>query len=433
MYLYQARPVRIYKKDNAIRQISPERLMNNEFPHLPIYMDYSATTPVDPRVVDKMIPYLREQFGNPASRSHQYGWDAERAVEEARENVAALVNCDPREIIWTSGATESDNLAIKGAAHFYKSKGKHLITVKTEHKAVLDTMRELEREGFEVTYLDVKDNGLIDLDKLKAAIRPDTILVSVMNVNNEIGVVQDIAAIGEITREKGIIFHVDAAQATGKIAIDLSKLKVDLMSFSAHKTYGPKGIGALYVRRKPRVRIEAQMHGGGHERGMRSGTLATHQIVGMGEAFRIAREEMATENERIRMLRDRLLKGLADIEETYVNGDMEQRVPHNLNISFNFVEGESLIMAVKDVAVSSGSACTSASLEPSYVLRALGRNDELAHSSIRFTVGRFTTEQDVDYVINLLKGKIAKLRDLSPLWEMHKDGIDISSIQWAAH
>jgi len=411
----------------------PERLMNNDIPHLPIYMDYSATTPVDPRVVDKMIPYLREQFGNPASRSHQYGWDAERAVEEARENVAALVNCDPREIIWTSGATESDNLAIKGAAHFYKSKGKHIITVKTEHKAVLDTTRELEREGYEVTYLDVKDDGLIDLDKLKAAIRPDTILVSVMSVNNEIGVIQDIEAIGEITREKGIIFHVDAAQATGKIQIDLQKLKVDLMSFSAHKTYGPKGIGALYVRRKPRVRIEAQMHGGGHERGMRSGTLATHQIVGMGEAFRIAREEMATENERIRMLRDRLLKGLQDIEEVYVNGDMERRVPHNLNISFNFVEGESLIMAVKDVAVSSGSACTSASLEPSYVLRALGRNDELAHSSIRFTVGRFTTEQDVDYVINLLKTKIAKLRDLSPLWEMHKDGIDISTIQWAAH
>ncbi|SAK74345.1 cysteine desulfurase [Caballeronia calidae] len=407
--------------------------MNNDIPHLPIYMDYSATTPVDPRVVDKMIPYLREQFGNPASRSHQYGWDAERAVEEARENVAALVNCDPREIIWTSGATESDNLAIKGAAHFYKSKGKHIITVKTEHKAVLDTTRELEREGYEVTYLDVKDDGLIDLEKFKAAIRPDTILVSVMSVNNEIGVIQDIEAIGEITREKGIIFHVDAAQATGKVEIDLQKLKVDLMSFSAHKTYGPKGIGALYVRRKPRVRIEAQMHGGGHERGMRSGTLATHQIVGMGEAFRIAREEMATENERIRMLRDRLLKGLQDIEEVYVNGDMERRVPHNLNISFNFVEGESLIMAVKDVAVSSGSACTSASLEPSYVLRALGRNDELAHSSIRFTVGRFTTEQDVDYVINLLKNKIAKLRDLSPLWEMHKDGIDISTIQWAAH
>jgi cysteine desulfurase len=407
--------------------------MNNDSLHLPIYMDYSATTPIDPRVVDKMIPYLREQFGNPASRSHSYGWDAERAVEEARENVAALVNADPREIIWTSGATESDNLAIKGAAHFYKSKGKHIITVKTEHKAVLDTCRELEREGFDVTYLDVKDDGLIDLDAFKAAIRPDTILVSVMSVNNEIGVIQDIEAIGEITREKGIVFHVDAAQATGKIVIDLQKLKVDLMSFSAHKTYGPKGIGALYVRRKPRIRIEAQMHGGGHERGMRSGTLATHQIVGMGEAFRIAREEMATENERIRMLRDRLLKGLSEMEETYVNGDMEQRVPHNLNISFNFVEGESLIMAVKDVAVSSGSACTSASLEPSYVLRALGRNDELAHSSIRFTVGRFTTEQDVDYVINLLKTKISKLRDLSPLWEMHKDGIDISTIQWAAH
>ena len=407
--------------------------MNNDIPHLPIYMDYSATTPVDPRVVDKMIPYLREQFGNPASRSHQYGWDAERAVEEARENVAKLVNCDPREIIWTSGATESDNLAIKGAAHFYKSKGKHIITVKTEHKAVLDTCRELEREGFEVTYLDVKDDGLLDLDKLQAAIRPDTILVSVMNVNNEIGVIQDVAAIGEITRAKGIILHVDAAQATGKIEIDLQKLKVDLMSFSAHKTYGPKGIGALFVRRKPRIRIEAQMHGGGHERGMRSGTLATHQIVGMGEAFRIAREEMAVENERVRLLRDRLLNGLSDMEEVYVNGDMKLRVPHNLNISFNFVEGESLIMAVKDVAVSSGSACTSASLEPSYVLRALGRNDELAHSSIRFTVGRFTTEQDVDYVINLLKGKIQKLRDLSPLWEMHKDGIDISSIQWAAH
>ncbi|EDZ99667.1 cysteine desulfurase IscS [Burkholderia sp. H160] len=407
--------------------------MNNDSLHLPIYMDYSATTPIDPRVVDKMIPYLREQFGNPASRSHAYGWNAERAVEEAREQVAALVNADPREIIWTSGATESDNLALKGTAHFYKSKGKHIITVKTEHKAVLDTCRELEREGFEVTYLDVRDDGLIDLDAFKAALRPDTILVSVMSVNNEIGVIQDIEAIGEITREKGIIFHVDAAQATGKITIDLQKLKVDLMSFSAHKTYGPKGIGALYVRRKPRIRIEAQMHGGGHERGMRSGTLATHQIVGMGEAFRIVREEMATENERIRMLRDRLLKGLSDIEEVYVNGDMEKRVPHNLNISFNFVEGESLIMAVKDVAVSSGSACTSASLEPSYVLRALGRNDELAHSSIRFTVGRFTTEQEVDYVINLLKTKISKLRDLSPLWEMHKDGIDLSTIQWAAH
>lgn len=407
--------------------------MNHDTPTLPIYMDYSATTPVDPRVVDKMVPYLREQFGNPASRSHTYGWNAERAVEEAREQVAALVNADPREIVWTSGATESDNLAIKGAAHFYQGKGKHLITVKTEHKAVLDTCRELEREGFEVTYLDVKEDGLVDLEAFKAAIRPDTILVSVMFVNNEIGVVQPIAEIGEICREKGIIFHSDAAQATGKVDIDLAKLKVDLMSFSAHKTYGPKGIGALYVRRKPRVRLEAQMHGGGHERGMRSGTLPTHQIVGMGEAFRIAREEMAAENERIRKLRDRLLKGLSEIEETYVNGDLEQRIPHNLNISFNFVEGESLIMAIKDVAVSSGSACTSASLEPSYVLRALGRNDELAHSSIRFTVGRFTTEAEVDYVIDLLKRKIAKLRDLSPLWEMHQEGIDLSTIEWAAH
>jgi cysteine desulfurase len=396
-------------------------------------MDYSATTPVDPRVVDKMIPYLRESFGNPASRSHPFGWEAEKAVETAREQVAALVNADPREIVWTSGATESDNLAIKGAANFYSSKGKHIITVKTEHKAVLDTTRELERQGFEVTYLDVKDNGLIDIDVFKQAIRPDTILASVMMVNNEIGVIQDIEQLGEICREKGVIFHVDAAQATGKVEIDLQKLKVDLMSFSAHKTYGPKGIGALYVRRKPRIRIEAQMHGGGHERGMRSGTLATHQIVGMGEAFRIAKEEMATENERIRMLRDRLYRGLNTMEEVYVNGDMEARVPHNLNISFNFVEGESLIMAIKDVAVSSGSACTSASLEPSYVLRALGRNDELAHSSIRFTVGRFTTEEEVDYVVELLKSKIGKLRDLSPLWEMYKDGVDLNSIQWAAH
>jgi cysteine desulfurase len=411
----------------------PEPLMTNEMPHLPIYMDYSATTPVDPRVVDKMIPYLREQFGNPASRSHSYGWEAERAVEEAREHVAALVNADPREIIWTSGATESNNLAIKGVAHFYKSRGKHIITVKTEHKAVLDTCRELEREGYEVTYLDVKSDGLLDLDTFKAALRPDTILASVMFVNNEIGVIQDIEAIGEICREKNIVFHVDAAQATGKVEIDLSRLKVDLMSFSAHKTYGPKGIGALYVRRKPRVRIEAQMHGGGHERGMRSGTLATHQIVGMGEAFRIAREEMATESERVRMLRDRLLRGLSQMEEVYVNGDMERRIPHNLNVSFNFVEGESLIMAIKDVAVSSGSACTSASLEPSYVLRALGRNDELAHSSIRFTVGRFTTEQEVDYVVDLLTKKIGKLRDLSPLWEMHQDGVDLSTIKWAAH
>ncbi|ALD90187.1 IscS subfamily cysteine desulfurase [Cupriavidus gilardii] len=402
-------------------------------PHFPIYMDYSATTPVDPRVADKMIPYLREQFGNPASRSHAYGWEAEKAVEEAREQVAALVGADPREIVWTSGATESDNLAIKGAANFYSGKGKHIITVKTEHKAVLDTTRELERQGFEVTYLDVQENGLIDIEVFKQALRPDTILVSVMLVNNEIGVIQDIEQIGEICREKGIIFHCDAAQATGKVEIDLSKLKVDLMSFSAHKTYGPKGIGALYVRRKPRVRIEAQMHGGGHERGMRSGTLATHQIVGMGEAFRIAREEMATENERIRMLRDRLWNGLSGMEEVYLNGDFERRVPHNLNVSFNFVEGESLIMAIKDVAVSSGSACTSASLEPSYVLRALGRNDELAHSSIRFTVGRFTTEQEIDYTVELLKSKIGKLRDLSPLWEMYKDGVDLNSIQWAAH
>lgn len=402
-------------------------------PHFPIYMDYSATTPVDPRVADKMIPYLREQFGNPASRSHAYGWEAEKAVEEAREQVAALVGADPREIVWTSGATESDNLAIKGAANFYSGKGKHIITVKTEHKAVLDTTRELERQGFEVTYLDVQENGLIDIEVFKQALRPDTILVSVMLVNNEIGVIQDIEQIGEICREKGIIFHCDAAQATGKVEIDLSKLKVDLMSFSAHKTYGPKGIGALYVRRKPRVRIEAQMHGGGHERGMRSGTLATHQIVGMGEAFRIAREEMATENERIRMLRDRLWNGLSGMEEVYLNGDFERRVPHNLNVSFNFVEGESLIMAIKDVAVSSGSACTSASLEPSYVLRALGRNDELAHSSIRFTVGRFTTEQEIDYTVALLKSKIGKLRDLSPLWEMYKDGVDLNSIQWAAH
>ncbi|MBB2918053.1 cysteine desulfurase IscS [Cupriavidus alkaliphilus] len=402
-------------------------------PHFPIYMDYSATTPVDPRVADKMIPYLREQFGNPASRSHAYGWEAERAVEEAREQVAALVGADPREIVWTSGATESDNLAIKGAANFYSGKGKHIITVKTEHKAVLDTTRELERQGFEVTYLDVKDDGLLDMDVFRQALRPDTILVSVMLVNNEIGVIQDVEQIGEICREKGIIFHCDAAQATGKVAIDLNKLKCDLMSFSAHKTYGPKGVGALYVRRKPRVRIEAQMHGGGHERGMRSGTLATHQIVGMGEAFRIAREEMATENERIRMLRDRLWNGLSDMEEVYLNGDLEHRVPHNLNVSFNFVEGESLIMAIKDVAVSSGSACTSASLEPSYVLRALGRNDELAHSSIRFTVGRFTTEQEIDYTVELLKSKIGKLRDLSPLWEMFKDGVDLNSIQWAAH
>ena len=402
-------------------------------PHFPIYMDYSATTPIDPRVADKMIPYLREQFGNPASRSHAYGWSAEAAVEEARAQVASLVGADPREIIWTSGATESNNLAIKGAAQFYKSKGKHIITVKTEHKAVLDTVRELERQGFEATYLEPQDNGLITLEQLEAAMRPDTILVSVMLVNNEIGVVQPIKEIGELCRKKGIIFHSDAAQATGKVEINLEELKVDLMSFSAHKTYGPKGIGALYVRRKPRVRLEAQMHGGGHERGLRSGTLAPHQIVGMGEAFRIAQEEMDTELARIKALRDRLAKGLLEIEEVYINGDMEHRVPHNLNVSFNFVEGESLIMAVKDIAVSSGSACTSASLEPSYVLRALGRSDELAHSSIRFTIGRFTTEEDIDFAVKLLKEKVGKLRELSPLWEMHKDGIDLNSIQWAAH
>jgi cysteine desulfurase len=399
----------------------------------PIYLDYSATTPVDPRVAEKMIPFLTEQFGNPASRSHAFGWETEKAVEEAREEVAKLVNCDAKELVWTSGATESINLALKGAAHFYKDKGKHLVTVKTEHKATLDTMRELEREGYEVTYLDVQPNGLIDLEAFKAALRPDTIVVSVMYVNNEIGVIQDIPAIGEICRSRGIIFHVDSAQASGKIPIDLAALKVDLMSFSGHKTYGPKGVGALFVRRKPRVRIEAQMHGGGHERGMRSGTLPTHQIVGMGEAFRLARLEMAKDNERTRALRDKLRKGLAEIEEVYINGDMEHRVPHNLNVSFNFVEGESLIMAIKDVAVSSGSACTSASLEPSYVLRALGRNDELAHSSIRFTVGRFTTEEEIDYTIDLVKRKIAKLRELSPLWEMHQEGIDLNTVQWAAH
>ncbi len=399
----------------------------------PIYLDYSATTPVDPRVAAKMIPFLTENFGNPASRSHVYGWDTEAAVEEAREQVADLVGADAKEIVFTSGATESINLAVKGAANFYQTKGKHLITVATEHKATLDTMRELERQGFEVTYLQPEPDGLLDLAKFKAALRPDTIVVSIMMVNNEIGVVQDIAAIGNLCREKGIIFHVDSAQATGKVPIDLSTLKVDLMSFSAHKTYGPKGMGALYVRRKPRVRIEAQIHGGGHERGFRSGTLATHQIVGMGEAFRIAKLEMATENERIRMLRDRLWRGLSEMEEVFLNGDLEQRVPHNLNVSFNYVEGESLIMAIKDIAVSSGSACTSASLEPSYVLRALGRSDELAHSSIRFSIGRFTTVEDVDYTINLLKSKVGKLRELSPLWDMFKEGIDISKIQWAAH
>jgi cysteine desulfurase len=399
----------------------------------PIYLDYSATTPVDPRVAQKMIPYLTGQFGNPASRSHAFGWEAEAAVEEARAHVAALVNADPKEIVWTSGATESINLALKGAAHFYRDKGNHLVTVMTEHKATLDTMRELEREGFEVTYLDVQEDGLVDLAKLEAALRPDTTVVSVMAVNNEIGVIQDIAAIGELCRRRGIIFHVDAAQATGKMPIDLASLKVDLMSFSAHKTYGPKGVGALFVRRKPRVRIEAQMHGGGHERGMRSGTLPTHQIVGMGEAFRLAKIEMAAEGERIRKLRDRLWQGMSAIDEVYVNGDMKNRVPHNLNVSFNFVEGESLIMAIKDVAVSSGSACTSASLEPSYVLRALGRSDELAHSSIRFTIGRFTTVEEIDFAVELVKRKVEKLRELSPLWEMHQDGVDLSTVVWAAH
>ena len=402
-------------------------------PHFPIYLDYGATTPVDPRVVDAMIPWLREHFGNPASRSHAWGWEAEEAVEKARANVAALIGADPREIVWTSGATESNNLAIKGAAHFYKGKGKHIITVKTEHKAVLDTTRELERQGFEVTYLDVQENGLLDFDVLKAAIRPDTILLSVMFVNNEIGVIQDVVALGNLCREKGVIFHVDAAQATGKVEIDMTRLPIDLMSLASHKTYGPKGIGALYVRRKPRVRLEAQMHGGGHERGLRSGTLPTHQIVGMGESFRIAQEEMDVEIGRIKALRDRLAKGLQEIEEVYINGDMDHRVPHNLNVSFNYVEGESLIMAIKDIAVSSGSACTSASLEPSYVLRALGRSDELAHSSIRFTIGRFSTEEDIDFAVNLLKSKVHKLRELSPLWDMFKDGIDINSIQWAAH
>jgi len=402
-------------------------------PHFPIYMDYGATTPVDQRVVDAMIPWLREHFGNPASRSHAWGWEAEEAVEKAREQVAALIGADPREIIWTSGATESDNLALKGAAQFYKSKGKHLVTVKTEHKAVLDTMRELERQGFEVTYLDVQEDGLLDLDKLKAAMRPDTILVSVMFVNNEIGVIQDVATIGAMCRERGIVFHVDAAQATGKVTIDLAVLPVDLMSLASHKSYGPKGIGALYVRRKPRVRIEAQMHGGGHERGMRSGTLPTHQIVGMGEAFRLARLEMGTEIERIRMLQKKLVDGLSGIEQTFLNGHPTQRVPHNVNMSFNYVEGESLIMGVKGIAVSSGSACTSASLEPSYVLRALGRSDELAHSSLRMTIGRFTTEEEIDYVIATLKDRVAKLRELSPLWDMYQEGIDISTIQWAAH
>ncbi|MBM3374857.1 MAG: IscS subfamily cysteine desulfurase [Betaproteobacteria bacterium] len=399
----------------------------------PIYLDYSATTPVDERVLNAMLPFLRQDFGNPASRSHAFGWKAEEAVEHARGQVARLVHCDAKELVWTSGATESINLALKGAAHFYKDKGRHIITVKTEHKATLDTCRELEREGFEVTYLDVLPSGLLDLKAFEASLRPDTILVSVMYVNNEIGVIQDIAAIGELCRARGIVFHVDSAQATGKVIIDLQSLKVDLMSFCAHKTYGPKGVGALFVRRKPRVRLEPLIHGGGHERGMRSGTLPTHQIVGMGAAFEIAQAEMATENERIRMLRDRLWNGLSQIEAVYLNGDLDHRVPHNLNVSFNYVEGESLLMAVKDIAVSSGSACTSASLEPSYVLRALGRSDELAHSSIRFSVGRFTSEADIDFAVSLLKEKVAKLREMSPLWEMVQEGVDLNSIQWAAH
>jgi cysteine desulfurase len=399
----------------------------------PIYLDYSATTPVDPRVAAKMIPWLTEHFGNPASRSHSYGWEAEQAVEEAREQVAALVGADAKEIIWTSGATESNNLAIKGAAHFYRSKGKHVITVKTEHKAVIDPVRELEREGFEATYLDVQENGLIDLDAFKAALRPDTILVSVMMVNNEIGVIQPIAEIGELCRARGIVFHCDAVQAAGKLPIDLATLKADLLTITAHKMYGPKGIGALYVRRKPRVRIEPQIHGGGHERGFRSGTLATHQIVGFGEAARLAKLEMAEDGKRIRALRDRLWKGISSMEEVVVNGDLEKRIPGNLNVSFNYVEGESLIMAIKDIAVSSGSACTSASLEPSYVLRALGRSDELAHSSIRFTLGKYTTEEEIDYAVNLVRTKVAKLRELSPLWEMYKEGVDLNTVQWAAH
>lgn len=402
-------------------------------PHFPIYMDYGATTPCDPRVVDAMIPWLREHFGNPASRSHAWGWEAEEAVEKARAQVADLIGADPREIVWTSGATESINLALKGAAQFYKGKGKHLITLKTEHKAVLDTMRELERQGFEVTYLDVQEDGLVNLDALKAAVRNDTILISILFVNNEIGVIQDIPAIGAFCREKGILLHVDAAQATGRVEIDMDKLPIDLMSMTAHKTYGPKGIGALYVRRKPRVRIEAQIHGGGHERGMRSGTLPTHQCVGMGEAFRIAKAEMAQDLAKARKLQQRLLDGLKDIEQVYVNGSLEKRVPQNLNMSFNFVEGESLIMGIKGLAVSSGSACTSASLEPSYVLRALGRSDELAHSSLRMTIGRFTTEEEIDYAITTIKHNVAKLRELSPLWEMFQDGVDLSTIQWAAH
>ena len=405
----------------------------SQTPHFPIYMDYGATTPVDPRVVDAMVPWLYEHFGNAASRSHAWGWEAEKAIENAREQVADLIGADPREIVWTSGATESTNLALKGAANFYKGKGKHLITLKTEHKATLDTMRELERQGFEVTYMDVQEDGLLNLEKFKAAIRPDTILASVLFVNNEIGVIQDVAAIGAICREKGVLLHVDGAQATGRVNIDLKTLPVDLMSLTAHKTYGPKGVGALYVRRKPRVRLEAQMHGGGHERGMRSGTLPTHQIVGMGEAFAIAKKQMHDDNAHAARLQKRLLDGLKDVDQVFINGSLDKRVPQNLNMSFNFVEGESLIMGIKGLAVSSGSACTSASLEPSYVLRALGRSDELAHSSLRMTIGRFTTEEEIDYAIKTIRENVAKLRELSPLWEMHQEGIDLSTIQWAAH
>ncbi|ATD27979.1 IscS subfamily cysteine desulfurase [Vibrio cholerae] len=402
---------------------------------LPIYLDYSATCPVDPRVAEKMVQYMTMDgtFGNPASRSHRYGWQAEEAVDTAREQIAALLNADPREIVFTSGATESDNLAIKGVAHFYNKQGKHIITSKTEHKAVLDTMRQLEREGFEVTYLDPESNGLIDLAKLEAAMRDDTILVSIMHVNNEIGVVQDIAAIGELCRSRKVVFHVDAAQSAGKVAMDVQEMKVDLISLSAHKAYGPKGIGALYVRRKPRIRLEAQMHGGGHERGFRSGTLPTHQIVGMGEAFRIAKEELQQDYDHALKLRNRLLDGIKDMEAVTINGDLDQRVPHNLNVSFAFVEGESLLMALKDLAVSSGSACTSASLEPSYVLRALGLNDELAHSSIRFSFGRFTTEAEIDYAIELIRVAVDKLRAMSPLWDMYKDGVDLNTVEWAHH
>jgi len=402
---------------------------------IPIYLDYSATTPVDPRVAAKMSECLTKEgvFGNPASRSHSFGWESEKLIDEARGHVAKLIKANKKEIVWTSGATESDNLAIKGAAHFYKEKGNHLITLTTEHKAVLDTMRHLETEGFEVTYMNPKDNGLVDIDELKSLIKPTTTVISIMHVNNEIGVIQDLETIGKICRDNKIVFHVDAAQSPGKVDIDVDKYNIDLLSLSAHKVYGPKGIGALYVRRKPRIRLQPQMHGGGHERGFRSGTLPTHQVVGMGEAFKIAEEEMESDNKRISILRDKLWNGLNSIEEIYLNGDMKQRIPGNLNVSFNFVEGESLIMAIKDMAVSSGSACTSASLEPSYVLRALGRSDELAHSSLRISIGKYTTEEEIDYSVSLIKEAVAKLRELSPLWEMYKDGIDLNSVKWSAH